>query len=301
MKLLYKFCFLLFFLCLNSLLFAQSSPTITCDSVLQTSTCVGGTLIVRFSVSGGSYNNGNVFTAQLSKNGGSFSKPVNIGSTTFSFGYILATIPANTNIGVYKVRVITSSPADTSNASPNYILVTQVAQLNRITSSPHNSVCNGDTITLTDINIASTYSWSNGDTTKSIKVSAPGVYSVTTIDGLTCKSSTTDTVSSICTGIDEISSLENEWSIYPNPSIGEFNVSLNLLSGNAKSLSVIGFEIYNVIGEKVYASGINQQLAAAGTIEGRNETIHLNVPNGIYFVRAHTNKGNTVKKIVISR
>src|ERR1700721_307384 len=105
MKLLYKSLLSIALLYLNSFSFAQSSPTITCDSVLQTSTCIGGTLIVRFSVSGGSFNNGNVFTAQLSKNGGSFAKAVNIGSTTFAFGYILATIPAGTNVGVYKVRV----------------------------------------------------------------------------------------------------------------------------------------------------------------------------------------------------
>src|ERR1035437_10150718 len=111
---------------------AQALPTITCDSVLQTSTCVGGTVLIRYSVSGGSFKAGNAFTAQLSGQFGSFASPVNIGSMPFNVGFILATIPTSTNIGAYKVRIITSNPADTSNASPNFIFITQIALLNRI-------------------------------------------------------------------------------------------------------------------------------------------------------------------------
>ncbi|MCH8318934.1 MAG: hypothetical protein IIA88_10660, partial [Bacteroidetes bacterium] len=41
--------------------------SITTDTVLQTSFCAGGTVIIPYTVSGGSYNFGNVFTAQLSE------------------------------------------------------------------------------------------------------------------------------------------------------------------------------------------------------------------------------------------
>ncbi|HEY6161034.1 MAG TPA: hypothetical protein VI112_07420, partial [Bacteroidia bacterium] len=65
------------FLFLTSFSFAQL--TITCDTVIQTSTCAGGNVIVPFTVTGGTFSFGNVFKAQLSNAFGSFAAPVNIG------------------------------------------------------------------------------------------------------------------------------------------------------------------------------------------------------------------------------
>src|SRR3989304_5459381 len=83
--------------------------TLTTDSVLQTSLCAGGTVIVKYTVSGGSYNFGNVFTAQLSQDpdmgcfSGIFSNPVDIGTTPYwSSGFIIGTVPANTTLGMYR-------------------------------------------------------------------------------------------------------------------------------------------------------------------------------------------------------
>src|ERR1051326_536521 len=182
---------------------AFSQPTVHCDTVIQTSTCAGGNIIVPYTVTGGNFNFGNIFTAQLSNAFGQFTAPVSIGSIPWiGSGIILATIPLNTNFSIfYRVRVIASNPHDTSNASPNPIFVTQVAQLNQIIATPHNYVCPGDTITLTAINIANSYSWSTGDTTMSIKVTTPGIYSVTTTDPLACQSTTADTLYTSCTGI----------------------------------------------------------------------------------------------------
>lgn len=211
-----------FFLLIGTFALAEKSQaqTVMCDSVLQTSTCAGGNVIIPFSVSS-NFNFGNVFTAQLSDMWGSFANPVNIGSIPwFTNGIIFATIPANTNFGfLYRVRIIASSPSDTSNSSPNTIIITQIAQLNDIVSNPGDSACPGDTITLTALNPGASYAWSTGDTTQSIQVTQPGVYSVTTTDILTCQSTTSDTIyfdPSFCTGIEE-TSFAGKLEFFPNP------------------------------------------------------------------------------------
>jgi hypothetical protein len=261
------------------------TPTITCDSVLQTSTCAGGNVIVRFTVTGGSYNIGNVFKAQLSNNGGAFTTPVTIGSIAFNLGFILATIPANTNFGIYKVRVITTNPADTSNASPNYIFVTQIAQLNQIVATPHNYICPGDSITLSALNIASSYAWSTGATTQSIVVGQPGIYSVTTTDALTCQSTTSDTlVASACTGIAE-NTWQNSISIYPNPTKGNIQVAVG--SGSSNQYKI---EIYDVVGKCIH-----QQVSKSANLQ-----INLSPePSGIYFMKIIKQDGSSAVKKVI--
>ena len=266
-----------------------TTPTVTCDSVLQTSTCAGGNLVVRFTVTGGSFNFGNVFTAQLSNMGGAFTTPVNIGSIAFNLGIIPATIPANTNFGIYYVRVITNNPADTSNASPNFIVITQVAQLNHITASPHNYVCPGDSITLTANNIG-TYAWSTTpvQTTQSIKVTLPGIYSVTTTDALTCQSTTSDTVSN-CNGIAE-NILQQMVSVFPNPVNDYFN--LQLKTGNPTDAVIT---LINPLGEvlmktKMHLSSDNEKILAVSSISP-----------GIYFLRIQTMDCIETKRIEIIR
>src|ERR1043166_316650 len=114
------------------------TPTVTCDAVLQPSTCAVGNVIVPYTVTGGNFTFGNVFTAQLSDIWGQFNNPVNIGSIPWiGSGIIFATIPSNANFSIfYRIRIIASNPMDTSNTSPNPIFVTQVAQLNQIVATP---------------------------------------------------------------------------------------------------------------------------------------------------------------------
>lgn len=61
----------------------------------------------------GTFNTGNVFTAQLSNATGSFASATNIGTlASTSAGIISATIPANTSVGSgYRIRIVASNPA----------------------------------------------------------------------------------------------------------------------------------------------------------------------------------------------
>lgn len=65
----------------------------------------------------GTYNAGNVFTAQLSDASGSFASPTTLGTlASVSSGSIVANIPQEYNVGVgYKIRIISSSPTISEN------------------------------------------------------------------------------------------------------------------------------------------------------------------------------------------
>ena len=272
-------------LLVSSFSFAQL--TLTCDTVVQTSTCAGGNVIVPFTVSGGTFNFGNVFKAQLSNAFGSFANPVNIGQLPwFSSGIIFATIPANTNFGFfYRIRVISTNPADTSNASPNPIFITQVAQLNQIIATPHNYVCPGDTITLTAINFANSYSWSTGDTTMSIQITQPGIYSVTTTDPLTCQSTAYDTLYTSCTGITE-SELQHSINIFPNPA--DDHLTFQLKTSNPIDARITW---YNMVGETL----LQTRMKLSGE---KNVDVSAFAP-GLYFVRVESDGQAFVKKVVV--
>ena len=267
---------------------AKAQLSLSTDSILQLSTCAGGNIIVPYTVTGGSYNFGNTFTAQLSNAFGQFTNPVNIGTLFFwQSGIILATIPANTPFGFfYKIRVIASNPADTGTACPNYLFITQIAQLNQIIPYPSDSICN-DTATLTAINFASSYAWSTGDTTMSINVTNPGIYTVTTTDALGCQSTTSDTVVVYCLGVEE-NDLLNAIDIYPNPSDGNIK-----LSWNASGTQKMQLSITNDIGAIIYSENFLMNSSSEKQIDLSG------YPAGIYFVSLQNGNGKIVKKIIV--
>jgi hypothetical protein len=90
----------------------------------------------------GTYNPGNVFTAQLSDASGSFAAPTNIGSITSSASgpqtlipFIPGTIPVGTG---YRIRVVASSPATIGSDNGSDL---QVYPLPTVTLSPLADVC----------------------------------------------------------------------------------------------------------------------------------------------------------------
>lgn len=74
-------------------------------------------------------------------------------------------------------------------------------------------------------------------------------------------------------------------SIFPNPSTGLLNV--NTVDATSS------LEVYNVIGEKVYAN--------ANLIKGNNNIDLSGLSNGSYFVRINSNNQITTKKVVINK
>lgn len=98
----------------------EDTPTITCATD-RTNYCEGSSGTINYTITG-TFNPGNIFTAQLSDAAGSFAMPMSIGSTaSTSSGSIGISIPVNISSGNgYRVRVVSSTPAITgaSNLSP---------------------------------------------------------------------------------------------------------------------------------------------------------------------------------------
>lgn len=89
--------------------------SITTDPISPLSYCPGALVSVSYSITG-TFNAGNVFTAQLSDENGSFASPVDIGSVTSqSSGTISATIPSSGIVdgNGYRIRVVSSDPVYT--------------------------------------------------------------------------------------------------------------------------------------------------------------------------------------------
>ncbi|NVO20891.1 MAG: T9SS type A sorting domain-containing protein [Bacteroidetes bacterium] len=78
----------------------------------------------------GSFNSGNIFTAQLSDNTGSFSTPTNIGTASYLATTMNITIPANTLTGTnsYKIRVVGSDPVVTGSVSSTFTIIDNPCQ-----------------------------------------------------------------------------------------------------------------------------------------------------------------------------
>jgi hypothetical protein len=103
---------IVFGLALMCLIAAQlQAQTISTLPLSNNSICEGETFNISFSVNG-VFTVGNIFTAELSDNTGSFILPLAIGSLTgVGSGNISATIPLGTAIGsAYRIRVKSSSP-----------------------------------------------------------------------------------------------------------------------------------------------------------------------------------------------
>ncbi|MBI3502597.1 MAG: T9SS type A sorting domain-containing protein [Bacteroidetes bacterium] len=90
----------------------------------------------------------------------------------------------------------------------------------------------------------------------------------------------------LTTGLNEMTNDESGITIYPNPSSGEFQVAVGSGSGSEYKI-----EIYNVYGEKMYSTFINNH----------SSIINLDIPNGIYFLELKTKDGIAIKKLIIQK
>lgn len=116
-----------------------SAASITTSTISGSPFCAGSGLTASVSVPftiSGTFNSGNMFTAQLSAANGSFASPTNIGTITqTTAGTISATIPAATPAGTgYRIRVIGSNPATTGSINGADLTVQSFAGPTSVTS-----------------------------------------------------------------------------------------------------------------------------------------------------------------------
>lgn len=164
---------------------------VTTSSVSNSTQCIGSSIPVQYSLSG-SFNAGNVFTAQLSDINGSFSSPTTIGSVASATPTIInATIPASITSGTgYRIRVVSSSPSVIG--SDNGVNLTfSVLPIPTITVNS-GTVCSAQSFTLMPSGGVS-YNFLNGSSVVTPSVTA--TYTVIGTDVNGCSSSAISSVS----------------------------------------------------------------------------------------------------------
>lgn len=128
-----------------------------------TALCAGDSIHTSYAfTSGSSFNSGNVFTLQLSDASGNFTSPTNLASVSrTTAGNINAQIPTTVSPGAgYRVRIVSSSPIDSSEVSSKNIIIGKYP--NKPTASSNSPVCSGDTLRLNAITTTTgnvTYLW----------------------------------------------------------------------------------------------------------------------------------------------
>ncbi|MGV8946933.1 MAG: hypothetical protein ACOH1N_10930, partial [Lutibacter sp.] len=84
---------------------------IATDPITGSPFCAGASVSVSYTITG-SFNSGNIFTAQLSDASGSFASPVAIGALLPDVnGTITGTIPSTVYGTGYRIRVVSSNPS----------------------------------------------------------------------------------------------------------------------------------------------------------------------------------------------
>lgn len=140
------------------------------------------------------------------------------------------------------------------------------------------------------------YQWSTGVNTESLQVDGAQIgsgnqntYTVTVTDVNGCTTVATSTVTvEACLAIPE--SLSSNFTLYPNPNTGEFNISFNeTLKGN------VTVKILNATGSELFNKVIN--ISQAKQVESFNVS---NLSRGIYFIKVDSNNGSTVQKLIIN-
>lgn len=165
-------------------------------------------------------------------------------------------------------------------------------------SSSSSTICTGQNITFTDVSSKNPTAWNwyfPGGTPSFSSVqnpivtfSTPGTYSVSLVASNSFGNGTTYTASihvDVCTGIQSVSDF-NKAIISPNPSRGKFKIEMENEQLKGEKISL---EIYNVMGEKIYHSTV-QQL--------NNTKIDISEkPNGIYLLIISSDKEKKIIKI----
>lgn len=142
--------------------------------------CQGGTINVPFTVNG-TFNAGNVFTAQLSNNTGSFLSPVDLGLLSGTTGgSIIGLVSYNQVPGNgYRIRVVSSSPTIISTDNGSDIVINSTPAIT-ISDSPNTVICRNAKVTF----FATTINGGNNPAFQWLKnnIPIPGANNVNYID-----------------------------------------------------------------------------------------------------------------------
>jgi hypothetical protein len=147
-------------------------------------------------------------------------------------------------------------------------------------SASSNTICAGQTATLSIVGAASSYTWNTGPTSTSIVVSPTTTtsYTAAAFNGSCYGIATTNILVNTCTGIYEVEN-DKRISIYPNPNNGFFNIVIPVKGT---------YNIINAIGQTI----------STFVIEEDNQQLEMNnLTQGVYYVIGKSAKS----KIVVAK
>ncbi|MDB5283466.1 MAG: hypothetical protein JWO06_2541 [Bacteroidota bacterium] len=282
----------------------QNGTSITTSTVSGSPYYVSDSANVQVSVNFTSdvvFNSGNVFTAQLSDNTGSFAVPVNIGTLNgTNISAIISVIPNNSVAGSgFRIRVISSNPAVTGsdNGADLQIIPFEVslAPADTQTLVPNQS---GNAINANSTHPVSTYSWLNTQvsgigyapfspvqTSASLTPdfpSAANYYVICDVTNAQHAKVRSQEVVIIVTAPNGINNVQSEF-IKAWWNGNDFMVDLT-----ASKLTAASLELSNVTGQIVNKTTLTQSL----------NTISTHLPQGAYFFRIVSDENSYVGKTV---
>lgn len=210
-----------------------SPATIVTNTITGSTFCANSTVQVPFTVTG-SVNAGNIYTAFLSDNTGSFATPTIIGTlTSSSIGaqVINATIPSGLTLGSgYRIRVDATNPATIGSDNGVNLTVAAPPTITVNATPADGIICLGQSATMT-ANGAVSYAWAPGATlnssTSQTVISTPTIttqYTVTGSDANACQGTLQFTVTvQNCVGLEE--NTTNTFDLFPNPAKNTISIS----------------------------------------------------------------------------
>jgi len=160
------------------------TATLAAPTTDTTAYTAGASMSVDIAASG-PFDPANTFTVQLSDRSGSFDAPTVFGRLSGSGGgAVTEALSCEMLAGNYRVRVISTNPALTSEASEKFSVRTKPNV--KITPQGATTFCQGDSVRLRATAGFSGYLWSTGGVDSQVVVRMSGTYSVITADALGC-------------------------------------------------------------------------------------------------------------------
>lgn len=226
--------------------------------------CQGTTVEVAYNAVG-SFDNGNLFSLELSDDLGSFIAPVTMGtlqsteSDTFR-----VTLPDNTNPGTaYRMRVVSTSVGNIGVTNDSNITVYPAIDTSVIVVGT----------SLVAVQKDASYQWLDcndnlspisGATGKTFVATQSGSYAVAIDDGNCVDTSVCHTIQSTS----RVNDIETSINVYPNPSKGE--IFIEMPTASASTIRIVDFKGSTLLGPKEFT--------------GSNVSLKIDTAPGMYMV-----------------